>query len=147
MDNKTNNYNSNNNNINLHFYNYLSNINENNSNKNRSFSNLINNSGSRSELNIFNKSTDLEQNNYIKSKKKEKKKIYSKMTCFNEVIVQKYLDNPLLYKKRKFIRSENSILDAMFSLIVISMFSFAEKDILKAVVNFMILIIQINLFI
>ena len=32
----------------------------------------------------------------------KKKKVYSKITCFNEVIVQKYLDNPLLYKKRKF---------------------------------------------
>ena len=103
-----NNNNFNNNNINSNLYNYLSNININliNSNKNRSFSNLINNSCTKSELNIFNKSTDLDQNNYniIKSTKKvkEKKKIYSKMTCFNEVIVQKYLDNPLLYKKRKF---------------------------------------------
>ena len=31
-----------------------------------------------------------------------KKKAYSKMYCSNEIIIQKYLDNPLLYYKRKF---------------------------------------------
>ena len=31
-----------------------------------------------------------------------KKSIYSKMYCCNDIIIQKYLDNPLLYKKRKF---------------------------------------------
>ena len=32
----------------------------------------------------------------------KKKIINSKMYCSNEIIIQKYLDNPLLYKKRKF---------------------------------------------
>ena len=31
-----------------------------------------------------------------------KKKIYSRMYCSNEIIIQKYLDNPLLYNNRKF---------------------------------------------
>ena len=31
-----------------------------------------------------------------------KKSLYSKMYCCNDIIIQKYLDNPLLYKKRKF---------------------------------------------
>ena len=98
------NINSNNININSNIYNYLVNSSLLKANKNNSTSNLINNSNnSRSELNILNNSTELAN---LKSKKrereKEKKKIYSKITCFNEVIVQKYLDNPLLYKKRKF---------------------------------------------
>ena len=93
-----------NNNINSNIYNYLVNSSLLKANKNNSTSNLINNSNnSRSELNILNNSTELAN---LKSKKREKerekKKIYSKITCFNEVIVQKYLDNPLLYKKRKF---------------------------------------------
>ena len=32
----------------------------------------------------------------------KKKKLYSRMYCSNEIIIQKYLDNPLLYQKRKF---------------------------------------------
>ena len=32
----------------------------------------------------------------------KKKIIYSRMYCSNEIIIQKYLDNPLLYQKRKF---------------------------------------------
>ena len=89
--------NDNNNNINSCLYNYLSNCNKNERNKISSLKNIIiNNNDSK-----INKSVD---EFIIKSKKKEKekKKIYSKITCFNEVIVQKYLDNPLLYKKRKF---------------------------------------------
>ena len=70
-------------------------------NKNNPFLNLNqNNNISSNEINLLNNSSDL-----LKSKKieKEKKKIiYSNITCFNEVIIQKYLDNPLLYKKRKF---------------------------------------------
>jgi hypothetical protein len=98
------NINSNNININSNIYNYLINSSLLKANKNNLTSNLINNSNnSRSELNILNNSTELAN---LKSKKrereKEKRKIYSKITCFNEVIVQKYLDNPLLYKKRKF---------------------------------------------
>ena len=32
----------------------------------------------------------------------EKKKKYTKMYCSNDIVLQKYLDNPLLYQKRKF---------------------------------------------
>ena len=85
-----------NNNMNSNLNNYLANSSLLNANKNKS-DNVMNNSGSKSDINILNNSIE-----NIKSKKKEKKKIYSKITCFNEVIVQKYLDNPLLYKKRKF---------------------------------------------
>ena len=51
---------------------------------------------SKSEINLINGL------NINTETKKKKKKIYSKITCFNDVIIQKYLDNPLLYKKRKF---------------------------------------------
>ena len=90
----------NNNKINSYLYNYISNCNKynKNNNKNSPLTNIINNSDSKN-----NKSAEeFLINSNIKLKKKEKKKIYSKITCFNEVIVQKYLDNPLLYKKRKF---------------------------------------------
>ena len=66
----------------------------------------LNNSGSdfelRSDDKILNNSIENINNNTTKYKKKEQKKVYSRITCFNEIIVQKYLDNPLLYKKRKF---------------------------------------------
>ena len=69
----------------------------------------MNSSGSDIELksdgNVLNNSTENINNSniiYNKNKKKEKKKVYSRITCFNEIIIQKYLDNPLLYKKRKF---------------------------------------------
>ena len=78
-----------------------------------SLQNNLNNSGSdielKSEENLNNSSEiinniNLNSLNSIKNKKhiNIKKKIYSRITCFNEIIVQKYLDNPLLYKKRKF---------------------------------------------
>ena len=66
----------------------------------------LNNSGSDLELRTdeknLNNSIEIINNNTSKYKKKEQKKVYSRITCFNEIIVQKYLDNPLLYKKRKF---------------------------------------------
>ena len=73
----------------------------------------LNNSGSDVELKLeenLNNSSEIINNinlnsiNSVKNKKyiNIKKKIYSRITCFNEIIVQKYLDNPLLYKKRKF---------------------------------------------
>ena len=66
----------------------------------------LNNSGSdfelRSDEKILNNSIENINNNTSKYKKKEQKKVYSRITCFNEIIIQKYLDNPLLYKKRKF---------------------------------------------
>ena len=101
-DEESNDDNINNNHVNSNIYNYLANSSLLNANKNNSTSNLINNSNnSKSELTLLNNSTEL-ANIKSKKKEKEKKKIYSKITCFNEVIVQKYLDNPLLYKKRKF---------------------------------------------
>jgi hypothetical protein len=99
------------NNLNLNT-NINTNININNSllhnNKSKIYANLNNSVVSDLELksdgNILNNSIELinimDINN--KNKKKEKKKVYSRITCFNEIIVQKYLDNPLLYKKRKF---------------------------------------------
>ena len=54
----------------------------------------------------LNKEEDEEENqnndNINKQKNIIKKSIYSKMYCCNDIIIQKYLDNPLLYKKRKF---------------------------------------------
>ena len=47
-------------------------------------------------INTFNNSTIKKNSN------NKKKKIYSRMYCSNEIIIQKYLDNPLLYQKRKF---------------------------------------------
>ena len=46
---------------------------------------------------FWNKAT---KKNFISNIKK--KIINSRMYCSNEIIIQKYLDNPLLYKKRKF---------------------------------------------
>ena len=42
------------------------------------------------------------QNNEIKEKEEIKIKRYSTMHCSNDIIIQKYLDNPLLYYNRKF---------------------------------------------
>ena len=47
-------------------------------------------------INTFNNSTIKKNSN------NKKKKINSRMYCSNEIIIQKYLDNPLLYQKRKF---------------------------------------------
>jgi hypothetical protein len=49
--------------------------------------------------NNTNSNTNTNLNNLTNS---SKKKAYSKMYCSNEIIIQKYLDNPLLYYKRKF---------------------------------------------
>ena len=98
-------YNDNNinNNINSNLHNYMANCDKYNKSKSPLKNNIISNSDSKIEQNLLNKTAEeLLINSNNKSKKKDKKKIYSKITCFNEVIVQKYLDNPLLYKKRKF---------------------------------------------
>ena len=64
----------------------------------------LNKSGSDFELRSDDKilNNSIENVNNTKYKKREQKKVYSRITCFNEIIIQKYLDNPLLYKKRKF---------------------------------------------
>ena len=79
------------------------NNNENNNNLeiNISNSNNINNNNninSSSFINTFNNNTIKKSPNSINKKKKG----YSRMYCSNEIIIQKYLDNPLLYQKRKF---------------------------------------------
>ena len=94
---------NNNNKINSNLHNYMANCDKYNKSKSPLKNNIISNSDSKIEQNLLNKTAEeLLLNSNNKSKKKDKKKIYSKITCFNEVIVQKYLDNPLLYKKRKF---------------------------------------------
>ena len=64
----------------------------NNSNNNLSVNNNTN------VNNTFSSTNKKSPNNSIN----KKKKIYSRMYCSNEIIIQKYLDNPLLYQKRKF---------------------------------------------
>ena len=100
-----------NNNINTNANTNINNSLYNNSNINKNLYINLNNSGSDTELksdgNTLNNSSEIinnTNNNSIKTKKNTnlKKKIYSRITCFNEIIIQKYLDNPLLYKKRKF---------------------------------------------
>ena len=92
-------------NANINNNSLINNNSKNNSNKQNLYINL-NNSGSDIELksdpNTLNNNSEIINN--IKNKKtiNIKKKIYSRITCFNEIIIQKYLDNPLLYKKRKF---------------------------------------------
>ena len=54
----------------------------------------------KAENNLNNSLIINHYNNNLKPKKK--KKNICRMYCSNEIIVQKYLDNPLLYNKRKF---------------------------------------------
>ena len=72
---------------------------EGNKNENNKNSEILNNSNNNKSNDVINW-----YNNSIKQKSpiNKKKKIYSKMYCSNEIIIQKYLDNPLLYQKRKF---------------------------------------------
>ena len=44
----------------------------------------------------------ISSNNNLKKRLSLKKSAISKMYCCSDIIIQKYLDNPLLYKKRKF---------------------------------------------
>ena len=50
----------------------------------------------------FNMCTNFNDNENIGSDISQKKTFYSKMYCSNEIIIQKYLDKPLLYNNRKF---------------------------------------------
>ena len=71
--------------------------------ENLNISNINNNLGNSNlceNLNINNSNNSLF--NYKQQTKKKKKNNFCRMYCSNEIIVQKYLDNPLLYKKRKF---------------------------------------------
>ena len=69
----------------------------NNNNINKSLENKNNNVNNTNNNLINNTSNNI--NNITNS---NKKKAYSKMYCSNEIIIQKYLDNPLLYYNRKF---------------------------------------------
>ena len=105
----------------------LLNIDEENSEEENINSSIINNSGSDNEIksegyNIENNNLEINSNNNVNTNSNsiintfgnntikkipnntinKKKKIYSRMYCSNELIIQKYLDNPLLYQKRKF---------------------------------------------
>ena len=93
-ENNNNNINNNNNNLN-NSVKILSSINgDNNENKNNININSNNSISSNNNNNLNNNLNNLTNSN--------KKKAYSKMYCSNEIIIQKYLDNPLLYYKRKF---------------------------------------------
>ena len=90
-----------NNNINIANNLNNNNINNNNNNINCSSKILSTINEENSENKINTNQTNLNNiNNNINNS--NKKKAYSKMYCSNEIIIQKYLDNPLLYYKRKF---------------------------------------------
>ena len=75
------------------------NNNENNNLEINSINNINSIGNSNSIINTFSNNTFKKNSNNTINKKK---KIYSRMYCSNELIIQKYLDNPLLYQKRKF---------------------------------------------
>ena len=64
------------------------------------FNNNINNNNNNEKLLTYN--NYMNSTNYNINASAKKKLIKSRMYCTNEIIVQKYLDNPLLYKNRKF---------------------------------------------
>ena len=90
--------------------NIIQNNNNNNNNNSSKILATINEENSENKINInLNGNNNLNSNNNINSNNtlnnltnSNKKKAYSKMYCSNEIIIQKYLDNPLLYYKRKF---------------------------------------------
>ena len=77
-------------NLNVNEENDINIINETNSNINN---NNINTNGKKNNIN---------NNTFINYNSNKKKISFSKMYCSNEIIIQKYLDRPLLYNKRKF---------------------------------------------
>ena len=54
------------------------------------------------EVNYTNNNSLENKNSSINNNNNKKKITFSKMYCSNEIIIQKYLDKPLLYYKRKF---------------------------------------------
>ena len=62
----------------------------------------INRNNNNNTNNNSNNILNITSNNLNNITNSNKKKAYSKMYCSNEIIIQKYLDNPLLYYKRKF---------------------------------------------
>ena len=83
----------------------INNIN-NNSSTNNNNKDSISESESESNYNSSNESSSSDEEEEINTistnKRANTKKHISRMYCSNEIIIQKYLDNPLLYNKRKF---------------------------------------------
>ena len=79
--------------------NIVNNLNNNNINGSSKILSTINEENTESKIN--NNIANINNTNNIITNS-NKKKAYSKMYCSNEIIIQKYLDNPLLYYKRKF---------------------------------------------
>ena len=67
----------------------------------KSNSNEINNSNSLLNINNINVNSTINQNQEIEEEELKKKK-RNTMYISNSIVLQKYLDNPLLYQKRKF---------------------------------------------
>ena len=65
-------------------------------NENEKNNDINNNEENENEKEILNDKTEIKKNEEIKPKK------YSTMHCSNDIIIQKYLDIPLLYYNRKF---------------------------------------------
>ena len=74
--------------------------------------NLTNINNSENNNNTININT----NNNFRKKIIIKKNAISKMYCCSDIIIQKYLDNPLLYKKRKFDIRCFALLDSNLNL-------------------------------
>ena len=83
-------------------------IEEENQKSENNFTN-INNSETNNTINT-------NTNNNFKKKLIIRKNAISKMYCCSDIIIQKYLDNPLLYKKRKFDIRCFVLLDSNFNL-------------------------------
>ena len=83
-------------------------IEEENQKSENNFTN-INNSEANNTINT-------NTNNNFKKKLIIRKNAISKMYCCSDIIIQKYLDNPLLYKKRKFDIRCFVLLDSNFNL-------------------------------
>ena len=67
----------------------------------KSYKNYYNKYSVQDNLNLLSENFNDEINNNF-NKINKKRTFYSKMYCSNEIIIQKYLDNPLLYNQRKF---------------------------------------------
>ena len=91
-------------NNNTNITNNLNNNNNNNINGSSKNLSIINEENIENKINNNNNITNINStnNNINNINNSSRKKAYSKMYCSNEIIIQKYLDNPLLYYKRKF---------------------------------------------
>ena len=78
------------------------NLNNNNLNYSSKILTTINEENIENKINANITNLNNNNNNINNINNSNKKKAYSKMYCSNEIIIQKYLDHPLLYYKRKF---------------------------------------------